>query len=55
MRTYCLNCRNHTNNVGSSNTAMTNKVIRNKSKCGVCLSEKKIIKKWSVNIIKQTC
>ena len=40
MKTYCLACRKHTNNVGSWNTTMTNKVIRNKSKCGVCLSDK---------------
>ena len=40
MRTCCLACRNHTNNVGSWNTTMTNKVIRNKSKYGVCLSDK---------------
>ena len=37
MRTYCLARRNHTNNVSSWNTTMINNVIRNKSKCGVCL------------------
>ena len=35
-----LGCRKQINNVGSWNTTMTNKVIRNKSKCGVCLSDK---------------
>ena len=40
MRTYCLACRKHTNNVGLKNTTMTNKVIRNKSKCFECLSDK---------------
>ena len=30
MRTYCFACRKHTNNVGSRNITMTNKVIRNK-------------------------
>ena len=40
MRTYCLACRKHTNNGGSWNTTMTNKVIRNKSKCDVCFSDK---------------
>ena len=41
MRTYCLAFRKHTNNnVSSWNTTTTNKVIRNKSKCGVCLSDK---------------
>ena len=40
MRTYCLACRKHTNNVGSWNTTMTNKVIKNKPKRGVCFSDK---------------
>ena len=40
MRTYCLACRKHTYNVGLKNTSMTNKVIRNKSKCFECLSDK---------------
>ena len=35
MKTYCLACRKHTNNVGSWNTTIINKVIRNKSKCGL--------------------
>ena len=39
MRTYCLACRKRSNNVGSRNITMTNKVIRNKSKCGVYLSD----------------
>ena len=61
MKTYRLACRKHTNNVGSWNITMTNKVIRNKSKCGVCLSDKarfikqKHNKKVFSNIIKQTC
>ena len=40
MKAYCLACRKHTNNVASCNRTMTNKVIRKKSKCGVCLSDK---------------
>ena len=40
MRAHCLFCRKHAKNVGSWSTAMTNKVIRNKPKCGVCLSDK---------------
>ena len=40
MKTYCLACRNGTNNVGSWKTTMTNNLIRNKSKCGVCFSDK---------------
>ena len=39
LRTYCLSCREHTNNVGSKRVAMTNKVVRDKSSCGNCLSE----------------
>ena len=41
MRTYCLARRKHTNNIESRNITMANKVIRNKSKYGVCLSDKK--------------
>ena len=26
MQTYCLNCRKHTNNIGSKNVMMANKV-----------------------------
>ena len=40
MRTYCLVRRIHTNNIESRNITMANKVIKNKSKCGVCLSDK---------------
>ena len=61
MKTYCLACRKRSNNVGSRNITMTNKVIRNKSKCGVYLSDEsrflkqKHNKKVVSNIIKQTC
>ena len=61
MRTYCLVCRKHTNNVGSWSTTMINKMIREKSKCGAYLSYKsrfmkqKHNKKVVGNIIKQTC
>ena len=48
MRTYCLACRKHTNNVGSWNKTMTNKVIRNNSKCGVFLSDKSRFMKKSI-------
>ena len=48
MKTDCLACRKHTNNVSSRNRTMTNKVIRNKSKCGACLSDK-------ARFSKQTC
>ena len=40
MKNYCLACSKHTNNVGSWSTTMANKVMRIKSKCDVCLSDK---------------
>ena len=40
LRTYCLSCREHTNNIGSKRVAMTNKVIKDKSRCANCLSDK---------------
>ena len=40
LRTYCLACRKQTNNIGSRKVTMTNKVVRNKSRCGECLSDK---------------
>ena len=49
MKTYCLACRKHTNNVGSWNTTMTNKVIRNRSNCCVCLSDKSRFMKQKQN------
>ena len=60
LKTYCLACRKHTDNIGSQKVTMTNKVIRNKSKC-ICLSDKSKFmkqnhnKKVVSNIIKQTC
>ena len=49
MRTYCLVRRKHTNNVGLRNTTMTNKVMRNKSKCGECFSDKSRFMKQKEN------
>ena len=41
LKTYCLVCRKiHTNDIASTKVTMTNKVIRNKLKCGECLSDK---------------
>ena len=40
LRIYCLVCKKHTDNYGSKNSSMTNKVIRNKSRCIVCLNDK---------------
>ena len=39
-RIYCLACRKHANNIGSKKVTMTNKVIRDKSKCSECLYDK---------------
>ena len=60
LRTYCLASRKHTNNIASRKVTMTNKVIRDKSRCSECLSDKsrfmkqKIIKNGVSSIIKQT-
>ena len=40
LRTYCLACREHTNNIGSKRITMTNKVIRDKPRSAQCLSDK---------------
>ena len=40
LRTHCLACRKHTNNIAPRNVSMANKVIRNKSRCSECFSDK---------------
>ena len=40
LKTCCLGCRKHTNNIGSKRITMTNKVIRDKSRCSPCFSDK---------------
>ena len=40
LRTYCLACRKHNNNIASKKVTITNKVVRDKSRCGECLSNK---------------
>ena len=45
MKTYCLSCKKHTDNIGSRKVIMTNKVIRKKSKCANCVAEKSIFLK----------
>ena len=40
LRTSFLACIKHTDNFGSKNVSMKNKVIRNKSRCSECLSDK---------------
>ena len=39
LRTYCLGCREHTGNIGSKRVRMTNKVIKDKSRCAQCFSD----------------
>ena len=36
LRTYCLACSKHTNNIASRKVTMTNKVVRGKLRCGEC-------------------
>ena len=40
LRTSYLACRKHTNNIASRKVTVTNKVVREKSRCGECLSDK---------------
>ena len=40
MKTYCLSCKKHTDNIGSNKVIMTIKVIRQASKCANCVAEK---------------
>ena len=40
LRTYCLACRKHTNNIASRKVTMTNKVVGDKSRLGECLPDK---------------
>ena len=40
MQAYCLNCGRHTSNIGSKRVMMMNKVIRDKSRCACCMSDK---------------
>ena len=60
LKTYCLACRKHINNIASTKVTMKIKVIKDKSS-GECLSDKssflkqKPKKKVVNNIIKQTC
>ena len=49
LRTYCLVCKKHTDNYGSKNFNMTNKVIRNISRCSICLNDKSRFMKQNHN------
>ena len=38
--TYCLGCKDYTKNIRPKTVNMTNKVVRKKSRCIVCRSNK---------------
>ena len=40
LRTYGVACKKQTDNFGSKNVSMTNKVIRNKPRCSMCFNDK---------------
>ena len=40
LKTYCLACKKHINNIISRKVTMTSKVVRDKSRCSECLSDK---------------
>ena len=39
MQTYCFNCKKHTDDMGPKKVTMTNKVIRQASKCANCVAK----------------
>ena len=47
--TYCLECKDYTNNFKSQEIKMTNKVLREKSNCVVCWSSKSRLLKQKHN------
>ena len=47
--TYCLGCKDYTQNFKSQEVKMTNKVLREKSNCVVCRSSKSRILKQKHN------
>ena len=40
MKTYCLSCKKHTDNIGSKKVIMANKVVREESRCANCMADK---------------
>ena len=40
MQIYCLSFKKHTDKIGSIKVIMTNKVVRQSSKCAHCAAEK---------------
>ena len=60
LKTYCLACRKHTSNIALRKVTMTNKVVRDKSRCSECLSDqsrfmKSIKNKMGISITKHSC
>ena len=49
MKTYCSSCRKYTDNVGSKEATVTNKVIREKSRYANCVAEKSRFLKQNFN------
>ena len=49
LKTYFLACREHTGNIGSKRITMANKVIRDKSRCVECFSDKSRLMKQKHN------
>ena len=45
MRTYCLSCKKHTDNIGSKNVISANKITREASKCSNCVAKKSVFLK----------
>ena len=40
MKNYCLSCKKHNDDMGSKKVIITNKIIRQVSKCSNCAAEK---------------
>ena len=40
MKTFCFSCKKHADNIDSKKVIMTNKVIKQASKCARCVAEK---------------
>ena len=47
--TYCFGCKDYTQNFRPEKLKMTNKVLREKSQCVICRSNKSIFLKQKIN------
>ena len=52
--TYCLGCKDYTQNYRSEKVKMINKVLREKSHCVLCRSNKSRFLKQKIKICKRT-